>query len=231
MSDIDIKSFCIPRSAKQLLSRPFSLNGRTYATNGHMAACIDGIHADPLDDSDVKIESVFEKIDPDRYVAFDRITDVPVAKVHWCAECGGAGRVIKCDVCDGSGEHECSDHLCQCKHNCGACDGEGKIAARSKSDPDAVACEGCNGTGRKPDARHIHLGCGVAMQWRYLQAVQALPGPIEWSVTPSVRDPIWGHDTYSPIGFRGPGWHAVVMPVRSTACMDIERPVLTEVTA
>lgn len=235
MTDIDLNAFCLLGSKNSTIcSRPFSLNGRTYSTNGHMAICVDGTHADPPDEEvgiKVAIESVFEAIDADRYRPFDRITGVKPADIKMCRHCAGHSHVVTCDVCDGSGAHECADYRCGCTHDCGSCDGRGVIPCRRHSRPDSQPCEDCNGTGRVPDKRYIDLGAGLALQWRYLNAVQGLPGPIEWSVKPPANDRVWGTVSYDPVGFRGHDWQVIIMPVRSTSNMDIIRHVLTEAPA
>lgn len=198
------------------LSVPFVLGDHTYGCNGHFACRIPGRHVDTAGaDTVAALVGMFDTAFARPLVPFEPVI-AEVAPADICWTCRGNRFVIDCDVCEGSGEHTCSDDRCDCTHECGACYGKGAIGAR-QFDDGAHACDGCGGTGRKPDESGVFLGDGLALMWRYLATIQALPGPIVWSVpTPKVSRRFCVDDfEYGPVAFSGSGWQAIILPRRT----------------
>ena len=220
MTDItsaDLLPFCSPDRHRSYLSTPFVIGdgGFTYASNGHMAVRVPGRLTDIDQMKNVpSIVGLFEAVEEVEYRPFEIVT-AEDAKLNFCETCRGTCYVIDCHVCEASGTHTCADDACGCEHDCGACRGRGVFRAR-KSEEGARYCDDCDATGRVPDKRGVTLGPGLAVQWRYLRKVQALPGPISWSVPepePDKYDP--KRLNYGPVAFMGCGWIAVILPLRT----------------
>lgn len=227
---IDLQPFCSYDRHRTWLSAPFAEGEYTYATNGHAAVRIPGRHTEAAADLKAPIAKLFEAADSAEFLPFDPV-DAPKIKYERCDDCGGAGHVIDCDVCEAKGEHTCEDDRCGCSHDCGACDGKGATPARAK-DEGAHPCDVCSGRGHKRDGRRVSFGDGLALGWEYVRLVQALPGPIEWSVptpTPDDFDP--KRKNYGPVAFRGDGWTAIIMTARSFGEEAIIAHRLSEVAA
>lgn len=213
LSATDLLAFTSRDRHSSHLSVPFVLGGHTYGCNGHMAARIPGRHVDTDGAKEVEaLAGMFETAAARAFVPFEPVI-AETRPGDFCRECRGAGRVVDCELCEGTGEHQCGDDRCGCAHECGACDGRGGTPAR-RGEPGAHACEACDGTGRQIDKSGVYLGGGLALQWRYLCAVQALPGPVEWSV-PEPETTHFTACSYGAVAFRGPGWEAIILPIRT----------------
>lgn len=111
---INLDLFCDPecREPGRDLSVPFSLNGRTYATNGHI--CV-RVPRRPDIPENKEAPNADERLPWD----FSRIKFGPMSEPELlpdqCWRCAGRGH-----------EHECPDCLCKCKF----CDGSGKLLPR-----------------------------------------------------------------------------------------------------
>lgn len=225
MTDVSaLYRFCSRDSYRSYLSTPFVIGDGdyTYATNGHMAARLPGRLTDVDQASQVpSIVKMFEAAESMEFCPFDPVT-APDATLARCDTCDGIRYVIDCEVCEGTGSHECGDRRCNCEHDCGNCAGKGVLTALRK-DEGARACSECEGTGRELDRRGVHFGDGLAMQWRYVQAVQSLPGPIEWAVPQSTPEQYFDKvRTYGAVAFRGPGWLALILPIRTSGVEAIQ---------
>lgn len=220
----DLMPFCSVDRGRSYLSTPFVIgDGQfTYASNGHVAIRVPGRLTDVDQMKNVpSIVGMFEAVETIPYRPFAVVT-AEDAKLDRCEVCKGRRWVVDCDICEASGTHVCSDDNCGCEHQCGACDGHGVITARV-DDPGSHLCFDCDGTGRELDKRGVHLGGNLAVQWRYIQKIQALPGPLSWSVPelePDKYDP--KRFNYGAVSFMGAGWMALVLPLRSYGTEAIE---------
>ncbi len=209
--------FCSVERGRSYLSTPFVIgDGQfTYATNGHIAIRVPGrlIEVDQFKNVP-SIVGMFEAVETRPYRQFEIVT-AEDAKLDRCEVCKGRRYVIDCETCEGTGAHFCSHESCRCEHQCGACDGHGAIFAKA-TESGAHLCFDCDGTGKEIDKRGVHLGGNLAIQWRYLQKIQALPGPLSWSVPdpePDKYDP--NRFNYGAVSFMGAGWMALILPLRS----------------
>lgn len=225
VSSAELLAFTSRDRTRWYLSVPFVLGEYTYGCNGHFACRIPGRHVDTVGAVEVKpLTEMFDTAFGRTLTPFEPV----IAKTRpgdFCRDCRGGGIVIDCDVCDGSGEHECDDDRCRCSHQCGQCNGKGVMVAH-RGDDGAHACDTCEGTGRKIDESVAYLGDGLALRWRYLAKVQTLPGPIEWSVPEPTVSRVFGadHVDYGPVAFRGPGWQAIILPCRTNGMESITAP-------
>ena len=209
---INLIAFCGQEKARSWMAQPFAIGAFTYATNGHVAIRVDGNVALDVPDAPKSIEGLFAEAVEREFVSFASVDAEPI-KPKRCDQCSGHGYTIECDVCDGEGEHECDNARCGCVHDCGSCRGKGCEPAL-KGDDDAEPCDWCGGAGRELDKRSVNLGHWLVVQRRYLQLVQALPGPIKWAVKMEGSE-------HKPPAFRGPGWLAIIMPMRPSGHEDI----------
>lgn len=221
---IDLMPFLSNDRSRSYLCAPFVVDESTCATNGHVAVWVPGRQVE----SDAhQIQSSMREIMRDAmsasYQPFERI-ELPTVRLPACEKCAGRRHVIKCHVCNGEGEHECDNDECGCHHECGACRGSGAYPSYS-ADHGAVPCDQCSGTGRKVDDRAVHLGGELSLAWRYLDMIQNLPGPMQFSVQIGHPDR-WSPNrtNYKWVAFRGDGWHAVIMPRRYVYGGDLEVP-------
>ena len=95
------------------LHRPFTRDGKTYATNGHVMIILDGV-VDGAEGDGVDVDRVISKL------SFDGLTPVSIKKINPeytpidCCRCDGTGKghldcpdcCCECDVCDGTGKKE-----------------------------------------------------------------------------------------------------------------------------
>lgn len=112
---INLNLFCDPKRCEFGcdLSVPFSLNGHTYATNGHIAVRVPRRPDIPENKEAVKAEGLpwdFSR------VKFGPLPE-PELLPDQCWKCAGRGH-----------KHECPDCRCECK----ACAGSGKLPSRVK---------------------------------------------------------------------------------------------------
>ena len=115
----DLKRFCIsPDDPRLGLLRPWTRDGYTWASNGHIIVRVPVI-ADIPDNTQA----------PDGLALFNKqppATEwIPVPTVE-------KPGIEDCDHCDGTGLHECD---CDNEHTCGYCDGKGKCEAMTVSVP------------------------------------------------------------------------------------------------
>jgi hypothetical protein len=112
---IDLNQFCDPerRAPGADLSVPFSLNGHTYATNGHI--CVRVPRRPDIPEN--KEAPNAEKLPWD----FSRIKFGPLPAPEFLRD--------QCWVCGGSGYlHKCPDCRCECTE----CKGAGRFAPRAR---------------------------------------------------------------------------------------------------
>lgn len=221
----DLLSFTRRGRNRSHLSVPFVLGEHTYGCNGHFACRIPGRHVETVGDASVEaLAGIFDTAFARTFTPFDPVI-AGTRPGDFCRDCSGSGVVVDCDVCNGDGEHECSDDRCGCTHECGACDGKGVMVAKRNEDG-AHACDACEGTGRKINKDAVYLGDGLALMWRYLAKVQDLPGPIAWSVpAPEVSSRCGAdHVDYGPVAFSGSGWQAIILPCRTNGAEAITAP-------
>jgi hypothetical protein len=188
-----IEKFC-SGDLRQALRKPWSKNGKTFATDGKIFIAVDIDLGYPMDTND----HYPERIIPDRD-AMVRQAEIPevAPNLEACWHCSGAGKVSKepCEECDGEGDVECDmGHT----HECVDCNGTG-------IDPDSEEgqCPECNGTGNVENMKYpMDLG-GIFFSAFYLRLVKSLPGPHR----------LFWKEKDLPALIEGTGWRAALMPM------------------
>lgn len=147
---IDITKFYDPDNGRDYCTRPFAMNGMTYATNGDIFVCIPGDNgADPLTgfmSLGVGCEAIVNEI-KNALASGDAIPlDVKLPDKMICGPCDGTGKKtwMRCDDCDGDGKVRFyrGNHTYIC--DCLECGGEGEIPISGVGD----TCKYCDGSGK-----------------------------------------------------------------------------------
>lgn len=213
---IDIMKFCSKETSRDKTNKPFTVDGFTYATNGHLIMKVpempefkDNGNSGPGRATTMK-EWTADVLEWFSCPVIPEIMDEP------CKVCGGIGRAFVCPECDFDGMVELktkfSDYESQ---QCETCGGHGQVTKEvidplKKKFPSVVVdegdCEQCDGSGihRRID-NSVMLG-GTAMSDRYLSWIGLLPN-CEIGTT--------GQDT--PARFRFDGGEGLLMPRRIDA--------------
>lgn len=134
---INLELFC--DREHPFMDKPWSLDDRTYATNGHILISV------PRDERYAENPGAplarEININPDKDGKWVNVSEIKLSEKIKCRTCNGTGKVDNCHECDGegyltfySGYH---DYECECK----TCQGDGKIADGS------IECEDCKGEG------------------------------------------------------------------------------------
>lgn len=221
---INLKPFC--STNKDGLHEPFSISGYTYATNGQVAIRVDrreGV-AEGGPKEPHKIESLFAAAENDTFAAADHLRALPKQADSYCKSCRSVGKLVECETCNGTGEHECDcEH---CEEDCDDCKGKGGIPyIPDRSDITGrklIDCSDCEGTGRNFDKRTVDLGSGLWINADYLSRVLALPGPLRVSQPSFTINPDWGNRrSYAPVAFKFDGGMVLIMPLITGGRADV----------
>lgn len=122
---IDLKQFCGTELTRYYLNEPWTRDGFTYATNGHILVRVPARHDiedQPKAPDITKMpwpNGVVEFIDAPRMV-------LPPVSLRKCEECGGRRFEHECPDC------ECACELCACE----LCDGTGEVSSDDKTSID-----------------------------------------------------------------------------------------------
>lgn len=233
----DLMAFCAHPKNRQHLAAPASINGFTYATNGQVVVRVPGNIAPGPGPAFPDLEGIYRDrgIDGLAYQEFSPVVVPPPARVR-CSHCSGHRHIVDCTVCEASGIHTCADRDCRCDHDCGQCNGLGVVPVAS-TDEGAYLCDRCNGTGAKLDDRVVDLGGNLAINLLPLQAIQRLPGPMQWSPPVPTRTERDRFDDGTPINhyglaaFRGTGWAALIVPRHWHKDLELQFPRIVEAAA
>lgn len=195
-----IKTICDPDGAP-IYQQPWTTpDGKTAATEGHIAILVDAVFPEtPALKSGARY--------PDLRMHFsdlglkNEILDTSGIKIEKktvdCWECDGTGVFSPCQECDGDGRHECS---CGLSHDCGKCDGSG----RGEPGTGGEECPYCDGTGEAEKYDPVKVG-----RWLFrgdlLEKIMALPGFKNLRSRPGKK--------CEPLAFDFDGGVGVIMPM------------------
>lgn len=198
---ITLQKFC-GNADDARIGRPWSADGWTMATNGHVLVRvprIDGVEENPMAPLIVgsAVGSVLSQ-EPEEWVYF---TDVPEPALVVCPVCSGDGSVLLCPECDGAGVVEFETRFNDYgEFECLSCRGSGKVSKVTLSlmvgismDDAACSCERCQGRGTVWDDKPVEVS-GVLFGDRYLALIGALP---------EVEIGVFGPENAARFRFRG----------------------------
>lgn len=196
---MDITKFCAPSDIRHYLHKPMRHDGYIYATNGHIAVRIvddPSIDAGPIYDKlRATLPAMMEANGVDR--TWHKVLPVDTSAAKPCKTCGGTGRTVTCESCDGDGEFSHAGHVYHCKE----CDGIGEVG--SSTEGAGAQCFDCNGSGLNLDESVQFDGVHIAARYLHLIGTE-IPGA-EIGIS---NDPTGIHL------FRAPGVIGAVMPMR-----------------
>ncbi|KDD42581.1 hypothetical protein [Bordetella bronchiseptica] len=203
---IDLKPFCGRYDPRPFLNAPWQEDGKTFASNGHIAIMTDGLPDATLPPADPKMAGRIPKLLAQvESNTIEVAINLPTEPAETCRRCAGSGYVISqaCDDCDGEGWFEHGTHDYECKE----CDGEGEHATTATAQtPGAKECNSCDGMGVLM-TRYVELranGTAYKFQERYLALISRLP---------SARL-IVSADNFAAARFEFSGGRGVLMPCR-----------------
>lgn len=215
---INLKPFCgVESETRPYLSNPWSIGEWTYASDGRIAIRVPRLpDVQENDKAPASIVTIFQSSDALAFRPFS--ISIPPEPPTRCGDCGGKGHGARCPECGGEGTHGCNcDH---CDRECSECEGVGAVfdIDLDEASPVRVACERCRGSGLSPDGRRVHLPNQLVLQVEHLQRILALPGPIETAAEHGGEPAKYNRNVieHPPQLFRGPGYVAAIMPVRSS---------------
>jgi hypothetical protein len=205
-------TFCSRDEGRGVLCQPFPIEydgaPAVAATNGHKLALVPGAYdvETPTAPTPGTIPAIVASAlaRPARRVRLDVLR----------AFCGVRPFGAPCDECDATGAVDCPecggvgtrDHECSCGHEheapCEMCDGDGDIR-----------CENCRGPAT-PEVQPIDVGGAHFNRLLLGDVVRALPDdrhPVAWHDA-AYTSP--GTDSGTAAALVGPGWIALVMPMR-----------------
>jgi hypothetical protein len=210
---IDVSLFCSPGDIRTILQKPFELDGRTVASNGHIAISVPFIEGTEfLPDYSTDLVASFRRIlsSAENATGFGPIPlyDQPDEDDKACPICMGKKVVYACRECGGEGEVEAETDFNDSEVECKSCDGDGVVDEHHKAATSTPRpCDRCNGTGLNRTTP-IKIGPTV-ISYAYLSLLVDLPG-IEIDISGDHSD----KTTIPPIPFRFDGGFGVVMPMR-----------------
>lgn len=153
----NINNFCSSNDSREYLNRPFQLNGRTIACNGHIFLSMPkhGDFEQCPDDYAAKFASILEKA---RFTGeFVPLSDNLVfPETKECTYCLGVGKSSHndCPECGGDGEVYWNSGFNDYEAECQTCDGSCIIITVGGDQ----TCSGCMGTGViYPVSSHVEI--------------------------------------------------------------------------
>ncbi|AXE37155.1 hypothetical protein [Chromobacterium phragmitis] len=190
MEIINLQQFCASqKDDRAYLQKPFHLDGKTYATNGHILVEVNGVeHAAAAADESVidMLRSILSHLPDKEYQPLP--PGLPAVERVECKACGGKGDRRACPSCNGHGvfKHHGYDYACT------PCDGVGHIKS---------ACHYCNAIG-SVDGAPVRIG-RLLFNGRYVAMIASLPNA-----------KISTASTFDVAGFTFQGGRGALMPRR-----------------
>lgn len=170
---IDLQKFCAVDTTRIGITKPFTLEDYTYATNGHILIRVPRIEGVGAPEESEKFKLVDLRL---LFVALKDYTYHPIPDIQppvgkQCYKCQGTGMINLCPECDGEGEIEFkslyNNYSCECK----TCDGNG-YSRQGKGT--LFECNKCHGVGTITDTSTVQAS-GRYYSDLYLLWLKELP--------------------------------------------------------
>ncbi|WP_440030436.1 hypothetical protein [Chromobacterium amazonense] len=181
---------------REYIRAPWHMDGKTYATNGHILVEIEGTAyaagpASPFIPADRTRRMLAEL----PKTGYEPLIFNSTFELLDCPHCEGSGNIRECPSCNGDGafKHFGDDYECK------KCDGTGERPAKH-SDINLPRCPACQGSGKNRESKTIQVG-NARFQAHYLQMIANLPGQ---KFSPAGRN--------DPAGFIFNGGRGALMP-------------------
>lgn len=183
--------FC-SKEVDRPISKPFSDDQYTYATNGFVMIRIDRLN-DITDTPPITLDPLIKQY-------FDCVPLCPMpeikAKKVACSKCDGEGKITECPECRGMGIIEWDNQYHSYKDECKTCDGEG-VLPKGKD-----GCEDCEGSGKVDDPHQSIEIDGVNFLPKTLEPISKLTNVL-----------FFVRSGYKPATFSFDGGMGIVMPL------------------
>lgn len=166
---MNIDNFYDPEDLRPYLARPFQLNGRTVASNGHVFVSMPE-HGDYLPLPNDYLPKFLPLIDKARQGDFVPLPGHLVFPEKFdCAYCRGCGQstVTKCTECNGEGEVTWYSGFHDYDAECLSCAGDGEKVIPGGNQ----RCKNCKGTGRVYRIENFVMVLGLGINPNYLKAI------------------------------------------------------------
>jgi len=173
-----IHHFTAADDVRLWLTRPARHLDKLYASDGHiLIRTYDDADVRVLDDS--PLVSAAEQMLKPLTERNNWISAQMVLPEEWlCCVCGGIGKTITCDRCEGDGVIEAATGPHEI--TCPKCDG-----MPERGDENGAPCEHCGGSGA--GFQTVPVG-NTWFQRRYLALLQTLPGPVLLSLNADPKE-------------------------------------------
>ena len=116
MKKEDLQKFCFEGLGKDKIKIPWTDEGYTYATNGHICIKVPALRDVPVELYPINAEKVFQETpQPSEWFSIPRVKKPEIPKEIDCVDCDGTGKSNqKCSYCHRYGK-------------CSKCEGTGKV--------------------------------------------------------------------------------------------------------
>lgn len=171
---MDLSLFCDASDSRPMCQAPFSYDGFTYYTNGHVCVREVGEKADSAESKGIAVSIIVELFSSLDF-SIDKhsiaLPALPEIKLSSCNHCSGSGKLSLCPECSGSGEVCFENDYNEYEVTCETCYGRGK-----SPNGETCKCEECNGTGKAEGNAHDAVKVGhLNMRLKYAHKLALLP--------------------------------------------------------
>lgn len=169
---IDINDFVGRGDCREYMNQPFTMSGRTMASNGHLIISVpEASGFNYCEDLDSK--KVRDMLDDAMSADYVILGDIDMPERSKCKVCKGCGKASEseCDECDGRGEVELSNDYNEYEVDCKSCNGSGENVELHTE----IDCYSCDGSGEVfPEFFSIEID-GAFINAKYVEKIKRLP--------------------------------------------------------
>jgi hypothetical protein len=165
MKKINLQKFCSTNKNRKPICQPFKLGDYVYATNGCILVQVEASDYPEFGEVE-KAPHVEQLLIGHKSTAAMALASIvlPHRAQNKCKHCDGKGSGPKqeeCEICAGSGSHDCE---CGTVHECGHCRGTGNVNVSGEQ-----PCEYCEGTGKDTKFDRVILFGDTIVSQDYLE--------------------------------------------------------------